>query len=483
MTLSSALGNALSGLAVTTRQSDIVATNIANAGNESYGRRELVLSANAIVGGVSVFGTTRHSDPAIIAERRALGARNSASSAIAGFHATAERLLGNPEDAQSLSGRLAALEASLISAASAPDSPQRLSMVAERARDLAAKFNQTTDGLNKSRNEADTAIGRHVATLNASLARIADLNRQIARAGLAGEATPAYLDQRQQLIDRVNAIVPVNIAPRDNGGIALFTNSGAILLDGKAAEIGFTPTFTTTPELSIENGRLSGLTVNGIAVRTGSRNGALMGGELGALFAIRDELAPDLQRQMDAMARDLIERFQDPAVDPSLAAGDPGLFTDGQGAFDPADELGIAGRIYLNANVDPQRGGAVWKLRSGLNATLPNAEGDSRLLVAMETALTAARTPSSGDFGGNPVMFREFLSTVMSDTSQKRLLAEEQAAFTATTFSEILKIELAAGVDTDTELQNLLRIETAYAANARVIQTIDDMMQTLLRIG
>ena len=38
------------------------------------------------------------------------------------------------------------------------------------------------------------------------------------------------------------------------------------------------------------------------------------------------------------------------------------------------------------------------------------------------------------------------------------------------------------GVDTDDEVQRLLQIEQAYAANARVIQTVDDMIQTILGI-
>lgn len=41
---------------------------------------------------------------------------------------------------------------------------------------------------------------------------------------------------------------------------------------------------------------------------------------------------------------------------------------------------------------------------------------------------------------------------------------------------------MADGVDTDTEMQRLLQYEQAYAANARVIQAIDEMMNTILRV-
>ena len=42
--------------------------------------------------------------------------------------------------------------------------------------------------------------------------------------------------------------------------------------------------------------------------------------------------------------------------------------------------------------------------------------------------------------------------------------------------------ELQGGVDTDREMQDLLQIEKAYAANAKVIQTVDEMLDLLLGI-
>jgi len=42
--------------------------------------------------------------------------------------------------------------------------------------------------------------------------------------------------------------------------------------------------------------------------------------------------------------------------------------------------------------------------------------------------------------------------------------------------------KLQTGVDTDRELQDLLIIEQAYAANARVLETIDQMMRRLMEI-
>lgn len=41
---------------------------------------------------------------------------------------------------------------------------------------------------------------------------------------------------------------------------------------------------------------------------------------------------------------------------------------------------------------------------------------------------------------------------------------------------------LADGVDNDREMEMLLQIEKAYAANAKVIQVVDEMLDQILRI-
>ena len=43
-------------------------------------------------------------------------------------------------------------------------------------------------------------------------------------------------------------------------------------------------------------------------------------------------------------------------------------------------------------------------------------------------------------------------------------------------------MELDRGVDTDAELQDLMQVEQAWAANARVIRTMDDLLQLLMEI-
>jgi flagellar hook-associated protein 1 FlgK len=61
-------------------------------------------------------------------------------------------------------------------------------------------------------------------------------------------------------------------------------------------------------------------------------------------------------------------------------------------------------------------------------------------------------------------------------------VAENSHVFHSGQLEELRALEMTDGVDSDREMQNLLLIEQGYAANARVIETIDELMETLLRL-
>lgn len=253
-----------------------------------------------------------------------------------------------------------------------------------------------------------------------------------------------------------------------------------MLVDGGASTLGFTPVGVITPDMTLASGALSGITINGQAVATSAEGGLISGGSLAAHFALRDVLAPQMQGKLDAIARDLVERFQDPALDPTRAVGDAGLFTDLGNSFLPANESGLAQRLQLNPIINPAQGGALWKLRDGLGATVQGALGNAGLLNDLASALTAQRAPVSGGFSVGTRSYDTLVADMVSGIATLRLTAESETSFATARYDHLRTIELAGGVDTDQEMQTLLLIEQAYSANARVIKASSEMIQTLL---
>lgn len=480
MSITGAMNAAISGLRAAARGSEIVSNNISNALTPSYGRREMSLSALSYgaTGGVRIDGITRHMNEGVVADRRMADAAQQNTQAAVDFFLRIEDAVGIAGDADGIGGRLAAFEESLITAASRPDATERLSIAVNDANRLAEGLNLASREVQNLRTNADTQIAQEVATLNTALQQVEDLNIQITQTISRSGSSPALLDQRQAVLDTIGSIVPINVVPRDNGSVAIYTEGGAVMLDITAGTLGFEKQNIVTEFQTMDAGTLSGLTLNGQDLRTS----AMGGGSLGAHFEVRDTYGVEAQSQLDAIARDLVERFADPSVDSTLSASDAGLFTDAGAAFDPANEIGLSTRLSLNAAVDPAAGGEVWRLRDGLGAATAGLSGDATLLNGMLGALEAARLPASGSSSIGAGSMADLMAAFNGSLAATRSNAEQDLSFTAARLTELTQLQLSEGVDTDQELQNLLVLEQAYAANARVIQAADSMIETLTRL-
>ncbi|MGV8988858.1 MAG: flagellar hook-associated protein FlgK [Cypionkella sp.] len=485
MTITNAFSSALSGLTAASKAAELVSSNIANATTAGYARRQLNLTSQATYTsgqGVRIVGTTRVVNQPLISDRRLAQSEQGGADAVTAFYQRIETTMGTPDQAFSISGRVAAFNAALTEAASHPESATRLQSVADTANSLISGISTIGKDIQSARTAADGEISTEVTQLNDALQRANQLNVQIRKTNAMGQDTSGLQDQRQQILDQIAQIVPLREIPHDDGSISLYTTGGAVLLDTKASVFGFSPTSAIAPAMTLQSGGLSGLTLNGTAIRTTGDSSVILGGSLAANFDIRDNLAVTAQSQIDGVARDLVERFQDPTLDSTRASGAPGLFTDKGAAFDPANEVGLAQRLKLNAVVDPAQGGALWHLRDGLGATTQGDVGNSTLLTSLGSAFNAARTPVSGGFMAGDRSFSVLAGDLLSSTASSKLSAQGQATFAATRLNTFTSMEAQGGVDSDQEIQSLLQIENSYAANAKVMKTVDDMIQRLLDI-
>lgn len=479
MSINSAMNAALSGLRAAARGTETVSNNISNALTPTYGRREVELSSQSHgMVGVRVSGMSRHMNEGVVADRRLADAGQQEAQSALTFFLAMEDIVGLAGDSTGISGRLADFEAGLIAAASRPDAIERLTDTVADARRLAERLNQAGDEVQDMRSAADRKIASDVETLNIALLQIEELNQQLVQSQTRSGGRESLLDQRQEVLDRIGAIVPIRVIPRDNDAVALYTEGGTILLDGSAATIGFDAQNVVTPFQTFAAGTLSGLTLNGTDIAVSK----LGGGSLSGAFAVRDDFGVEAQTKLDALARDLMERFEDPAIDTTRGIGDPGLFTDAGIAFDAAAEVGLAQRISVNDIVNPAKGGESWRLRDGLGAVVPGPPGDATLLNGLRGAIQTSRTPASGDFGIGSFSASGLVSLLNGTLASARGNAEQELTFAASRLAELTELQASEGVDTDQELQNLLLLEQAYAANARILEAADDMLERLVRI-
>lgn len=489
MTISQALSNATSGLVAASQRAGVTSNNIANALTEGFSRRDVTLAERVTGGvgaGVSVAGVLRASDPAITFERRLADSEFAQKDSIASALIQISDHLGGPDDPHALFLKYATLEANLRTLADAPDRTAAQNSVLNAARDLAETFNRIEGGYQQIRTNADGEISTRVTDINNSLREVEKLNGAISSGSAKGADVSALLDQRQQLVNRINESIPVRELQRENGKIDLMTSEGAFLLAGKARSVSFTqsPVITAQSAYAGGAGALSGLSVDGVDITPGGvSTQALTAGAIAGQFEVRDSIVPEMALALDALALDLSERFSEPGLDPTLPAGAPGLFTDGGALANSASLAGLAGRLKVNAAVDPAQGGELYRLRDGLGAIVPAAAGNDAFVRALITAMSdgrpthvALQSPGNLNAAEAAAHLTSLAGGARADTVSQR----DSAQILAQRLSDIET--QAVGVDTDRELQNLLTIEQAYSANARVIQTVDQMIQRLLEI-
>jgi flagellar hook-associated protein 1 FlgK len=173
----------------------------------------------------------------------------------------------------------------------------------------------------------------------------------------------------------------------------------------------------------------------------------------------------------------------------ALAGGDPAiaLFTDGAIPFTGAwsatgsQMQGFAGRIAVNPSliVDPSKLVMYSPSTATGDPTRPNYIYD-RLTSASFFFSAQAGLGATSPFSGNvPTYLRQVLSMQGEAASNASRLAEGQAVVVNALQQ---RVNDASGVNVDREMADLIALQTAYGANARVMSAVRQMIETLMQI-
>jgi len=459
MSLSLALSIAGTGLAASAQRANVTSANVANASTSGYVRRSVhatEIQSSGAGYGVAVSDPVRNDRPGLERALRAAATQEAGARVRTEALAAVVDILGKPGSTEGIAGAVSALRDGLERLSVSPERPELLNQAGRAAAHLAAAFRNTASDLAGEKMAAQAALAGDVARANELLYALQATDRSILAApDTEHPATPApLLDERGRLLKELATFLPVRAGERDSGALVVMTREGVTLLDGRVAELE-----VTAP---------AGLNVDGQSLEPGSGPQAPSGGRLvERLHWLRTEL-PSIETRVDALAADLIGRAD--------AAGMVNLFADPSGA----PGAGSAGRLQVDARVDPDAGGEAWRLRDGLNAPVSGNVGDDRQILDLLAAMDA---PTVGP-DGSPRSLQDS-ADFLSLQSQLDSRSAEAEATRLQGFREVIAAELdtAQGVNLDAELQALIEIEKAYAANAMVLETVARMTDALLAIG
>ena len=482
MSISQAIHTARTGLQINGLRADLVATNVANASTPGYVRRSLNVS-EILLGqdsnGVRSDGVSRSTDAPLTAQRRLSSSDQASASVLSNTWLSLSSRLGNSAEGPGLFQTLSNLETAMVEATTSPESTTSLANLLNASQATVTEFQNLSDLTVTLRAEADKEIAIGVDTVNAALEQIEFLNRGLASLDRRTNEAAALFDERDRMLDQISEYLPIQTVERESGAIDVLTKEGVFLVAGAARQIEFTPSLAFGPDQSIENGDLSGLRIGNTEITPGaSTYGAVSSGMFGALFQLRDRDLPEFSSQLDTLASDLVTRLSDDTIDATKVAGEPGLFVDTGTASDP----GIAGRLGINAAVDPDNGGALWRLRDGIGATTEGPPGNADILNGILNAMTASNSVNAGQLQGQ-YSATGLAAELSSLTGYRQVSLDALNSSTQTQLNVLHDAELAeTSVDIDDEMQSLLIIEQSYAANARVIEVASQMINRLMEL-
>ncbi|GLK76624.1 flagellar hook-associated protein FlgK [Methylopila jiangsuensis] len=605
MSLTTALGSALSGLKANQAGLDVVAGNVANASTPGYVRKSTSAVASVAGGATTGVRTTevkREIDLQLQKQLRTETAGSAYASTRATFLDQLQSLFGTPGGEGALDALVSDLSTSIDALAASPDDPSARAGVLQQAGLLAQQLNAATEDVQALRGYAEQGLKDGVDAANEALSTIEATTRAIVQAQGRGASTADLEDQRDMAVNTLAGLMDIKVESLAGGDLRIKTQGGLTLYDNGASTLAFTGGGAPMTAGAAYAPEASRSTLGTVTLTSPSgyssdllANGGLRSGEMKAYAELRDETLPEAQTQLDELASQLALAFGSTATagetidggvalatqgaqpgdrmtlayasggaqrtativnvtDPSrlplsggligvdfasptaaadieaalqaagaaidVAATDDGfaftsgaagvtvsggssrvtaaglkdgtaalpLFVDGAGGDIYSESLdggaqraGFAGRIAVNPDLiaDPS---------ALVETTADAAAGDQTRVNFLRDALSGDRTfsgdaglrGSSSPFTGTLSEFAQGIIATQASASASASRVADGQALVVSSLED--RFSSASGVDVDEEMTKLIQYQTAYSANARVMTTVNDMLQQLLNI-
>jgi flagellar hook-associated protein 1 FlgK len=462
------INSALTALRYQQAALDVASTNVANVGTDGYVRRRVVgetlgsgttpvlwSRADGIgSNGVQAGRLDRMTDALLDSRVRREHGRQSFLGARAAALARVETGLAEPGDS-GVAAALTDFRKSFHDLGNAPGSDAARSQVVSAAETVvdAVKLqaHHLADEASDQRSHALSAVDE----VNSLSTQLAAANRTIASARAGGSGTSNLMDQRDALALRLSEMTGATATENAQGGmdvvLAAENPPVALVTGSKAAGL------TITGGIAADGSATSGAVAFTLDPDTTGGNTALaapLGGDLGATARLLDVDLPNYITGLADVVDGLVARVNTAHQAGYDAAGTQGgaFFTlDTTTGLDPLaklDSFGVAvtaAQVAVSSVADASRDGG----NAGPLADATNVDDRYQRLV--------------NGFG--------------SIVAGAQGLVDNQAALTAQVDSAR---EQLTGVSLDEETVNMLAAQRAYEAAARVMTTVDSVLDTLI---
>jgi flagellar hook-associated protein 1 FlgK len=459
------LNTAYTGLVAARQGLTVVGDNISNSTTVGYSRQQVTTSSLTpasesgfvnplqVGDGVSVNGVTRVTSALANAQVRTSSAADGYAQETATQLSSIESALNEPGDnglSSSLQSFWSAWQNVSSTSTSASSATSVIAAGKQVASQLAAGYTAAANQWSAVRGNVDTTV----STINADAKQVAALNGQIRTIVASGGDANGLLDQVSTLSTTLANLSGATVRSNADG-------TSDILLGGNALVSGTTVNqIAATGATSLDGASATPVTI-GFA-NNAAATATISGGTLGADLAM---------------------------LAPANAGGTGGAIAQAAAQYNS-----LATTLASSVNSIMQ-GGATATGATGLSffsISDPAHAATSLAVIPTDSTGIAAATPGSGASNGDIANQIAQLTTSTTGTDaqwESFVVGIGQASSSATSQASITSTGLAtatsaqssvSAVSTDQETTNMLTYQNAFSAAARVLTTVDDMLNTLI---
>ncbi|AYF45939.1 MULTISPECIES: flagellar hook-associated protein FlgK [Halobacteriovorax] len=479
------IGN--TGLSASKKALEVTSHNISNANTEGYSRQRVHQQANTplIKDGLVTGSGTRIRDINRVHDKfveKKLRDANTDKS----YYDNRSQQMGRIEDIfneidnQGLNQILNNFFNSFRDLANQPENETVRSVVRDKAQLIVKDFRRIAETLDEISRSIDDKISLNIKDANQHIETIGQLNRKIRELEANGDETGDMRDQRDLAIKELSKIVKIHTYEDERGNYNVQAPGVGTLVTAAQTQTLGTYVFGKEDSTSGQDGS--------VEVFWASRSGQQItekfkGGSLGAVIKVRNHDIKALREKLDQTAfefmnyvnaihrRGFVNReIQTDAQGNPVTVDSKGPTTGLNFFKEPTQIEGAALRLDLSDAIKSD----VSNIATALS---PNSPGDNRVAIAI-SKLQHERL--MGD--GTATIEEDYLKTVGNvglETGKAKLDAEQSEGLLAQANSIRERI---SGVSIDEEAANMIKYQHAYEAAAKVMQTANEMFDTVLSI-
>lgn len=314
---------------------------------------------------------------------------------------------------------------------------------------LATTFNQLSNTVSSAQNDIDTNVVDVVSDVNQMAGQIAELNRKVAQVEVTGHNANDYRDERDLLVKNLSRLIDIDSFEDGEGNMTIMVAGGKPLVEGT-----FTWNLSTAEDAGVQN--IYWEDSSGTAIDITDR---IDGGELKGWLDGRDVIIDGYQTRLDTLANSIITDVN------SLHAGGFNLYGSQNEFFSGSN----ASNFAVNSNIE---GDVNLIAAAGDAAALP---GDN------STAMAIAELQNQLSMSGNSSTYDDYYTSLVGDIGNDVRKADLNYDHQTNMMKYLENYrEEVSGVSLDEEMVNLVKFQHAYNAAARLISTVDEMMQTVI---